>query len=31
MPVLENFPMLSQRDGNVNQDFDCVPTSIAAA
>ena len=31
MSVLENFPMVSQRDGDPNQDFDCVPTSIAAA
>lgn len=27
---LNNFPMISQRDGDPNQDFDCVPASIAA-
>jgi len=27
---LNNFPMLSQRDGDVNSDYDCVPASIAA-
>lgn len=31
MPELTNFPMLSQRDGDVNQDYDCVPTCIADA
>src|SRR5260221_10444516 len=31
MPELINFPMLSQRDRDVNADFDCVPTNIAAA
>jgi len=27
---LANFPMVSQRDGDPNQDYDCVPASIAA-
>ena len=27
---LANFPMISQRDGDANADFDCVPASIAA-
>jgi hypothetical protein len=27
---LANFPMLSQRDGDLNQDYDCVAASIAA-
>ena len=31
MSVLANFPMISQRDGDANQDYDCVPASIAAA
>lgn len=30
MAKLNNFPMISQRDGDLNQDFDCVPASIAA-
>lgn len=30
MAELANFPMISQRDGDTNQDFDCVPASIAA-
>lgn len=30
MSELKNFPMISQRDGDINQDFDCVPASIAA-
>lgn len=30
MSTLANFPMLSQRDGDMNQDFDCVAASIAA-
>jgi len=31
MPELTGFPMLSQRDGDINQDYNCVPTSIASA
>jgi hypothetical protein len=27
---LANFPMISQRDGDANQNYDCVPASIAA-
>lgn len=30
MAELANFPMISQRDGDPNQNFDCVPASIAA-
>lgn len=30
MSELIGFPMISQRDSDVNADFDCVPTSIAA-
>lgn len=30
MASLQGFPMVSQLDGNVNEQFDCVPTSIAA-
>jgi hypothetical protein len=30
MAELANFPMISQRDGDVNASLDCVPASIAA-
>lgn len=30
MTTLQHFPMVSQRDGDINADFDCVPASIAA-
>lgn len=29
MSELTNFPRISQRDGNINSSFDCVPASIA--
>ncbi len=29
--TLENFPMISQLDNDINAQFDCVPTSLAAA
>ena len=29
MAVLANFPRISQRDGDLNADYDCVPASIA--
>lgn len=31
MTTLQNFPMVSQRDSDVNADLDCVPACIAAA
>jgi len=30
MAELANFPMISQRDGDANASYDCVPASIAA-
>lgn len=31
MAELPHFPMISQRDGDANQNYDCVPASIAAS